>query len=91
VDATIAFASSAVALLSAFVAALPERDRDVAHPQLGASARRERVVREEDLHGTRTGAAAKAGHNLLIQVTAWRATLEVGEDPASPLRPSREN
>lgn len=30
----------------------------------------------------RTGAAAKAGHNLLIHVTAWQATLEVGEDPA---------
>lgn len=30
----------------------------------------------------RTGAAAKAGHDLLILVTAWRATLEVGEDPA---------
>jgi len=30
----------------------------------------------------RTGAAAKAGHDLLIDVTAWRATLEVGEDPA---------
>jgi polyisoprenoid-binding protein YceI len=30
----------------------------------------------------RTGTAAKAGHNLLIDVTAWQATLEVGEDPA---------
>jgi polyisoprenoid-binding protein YceI len=30
----------------------------------------------------RTGAAAKAGHNLLIHVTAWHATLEVGEEPA---------
>ena len=30
----------------------------------------------------RTGAAAKAGHDLLIHVAAWRATLEVGEDPA---------
>ncbi len=30
----------------------------------------------------RTGAAAKAGHNLLLHVTAWQATLEVGEDPA---------
>ena len=28
------------------------------------------------------GAASKAGHNLLIEVTAWSATLEVGEDPA---------
>ena len=27
----------------------------------------------------RTGAAAKAGHNLLLEVTAWEATLEVGE------------
>lgn len=30
----------------------------------------------------RTGAAAKAGHNLLIDVTAWQATLDVGADPA---------
>jgi polyisoprenoid-binding protein YceI len=30
----------------------------------------------------RTGAAAKAGHNLVIHVTSWEATLEVGEDPA---------
>lgn len=30
----------------------------------------------------RTGAAAKAGHNLLIHVTVWQATLEVGADPA---------
>ncbi len=30
----------------------------------------------------RTGAAAKAGHNLLIHVTAWQATIEVGEDAA---------
>jgi polyisoprenoid-binding protein YceI len=30
----------------------------------------------------RAGAAAQAGHDLLIQVTAWQATLEVGEDPA---------
>jgi hypothetical protein len=28
---------------------------------------------------TRTGAAAKAGHDLLIDVTAWQATLEVGD------------
>ena len=28
----------------------------------------------------RTGAAAKAGHDLLLHVTAWQATLEVGED-----------
>jgi polyisoprenoid-binding protein YceI len=30
----------------------------------------------------RTGAAAKAGHDLLIHVTAWQVTVEVGEDPA---------
>jgi polyisoprenoid-binding protein YceI len=30
----------------------------------------------------RTGAAAKAGHNLVIDVTAWQATLEIGEDLA---------
>ena len=30
----------------------------------------------------RDGAAAKAGHNLLIHVTAWQATLEIGEYPA---------
>jgi polyisoprenoid-binding protein YceI len=30
----------------------------------------------------RTGAAAKAGHDLVIHVTAWEATLEVGDDAA---------
>jgi polyisoprenoid-binding protein YceI len=30
----------------------------------------------------RTGAAAKAGHDLLIDVTAWQATLDVAENPA---------
>jgi Fe-Mn family superoxide dismutase len=30
----------------------------------------------------RTGAAAKAGHDLLIHVIGWEATLEVGDDPA---------
>jgi len=29
----------------------------------------------------RTGAAAKAGHDLVIHVTSWEAALEVGEDP----------
>jgi hypothetical protein len=29
----------------------------------------------------RTGAAAKAGHNLLMHVTAWGATLTIGEGP----------
>jgi polyisoprenoid-binding protein YceI len=31
----------------------------------------------------RGGAAAKAGHDLLIHVTTWEATLEAGEDPAA--------
>jgi polyisoprenoid-binding protein YceI len=31
----------------------------------------------------RTGAAAKAGHDLVIDVTAWEATLEVADDPAT--------
>jgi len=30
----------------------------------------------------RNGAAAKAGHDLVIEVTSWRATLELGADPA---------
>ena len=30
----------------------------------------------------RTGAAAKAGHDLVMHVTAWAATLEAGADPA---------
>ena len=30
----------------------------------------------------RAGAAAKAGHDLLIHVTAWEATLVVADDPA---------
>ncbi len=30
----------------------------------------------------RTGAAAKAGHDLVIRVTSWEAALGVGEDPA---------
>jgi polyisoprenoid-binding protein YceI len=42
-------------------------------------------------HGTlsvrteRTGAAAKAGHNLLLEVTAWEATLTVGDDTSMEL------
>ena len=31
----------------------------------------------------RTGAAAMAGHNLLLHVTAWQATLAVANDPAA--------
>jgi polyisoprenoid-binding protein YceI len=34
------------------------------------------------IHTGRTGAAAKAGHDLLIEVTAWQGTLRVGDDPA---------
>jgi polyisoprenoid-binding protein YceI len=30
----------------------------------------------------RTGAAAKAGHDLVIEVTAWEGTLSVGDSPA---------
>lgn len=30
----------------------------------------------------RAGAASKAGHDLVIHVTSWEATLEAGEDPA---------
>ena len=30
----------------------------------------------------KTGAASKAGHNLVIEVTAWSATLTVGAEPA---------
>jgi polyisoprenoid-binding protein YceI len=33
----------------------------------------------------RTGAAAKAGHNLLLHVTAWDATLTAAEDPAATM------
>jgi len=30
----------------------------------------------------RTGAVAKAGHDLLLHVTGWEGTLEIGSDPA---------
>ena len=33
----------------------------------------------------RTGAASKAGHDLLIEVTAWSATLDLEADPALTL------
>ena len=33
----------------------------------------------------RTGAAAKAGHNLLIHVTRWEATIELGADTSVEL------
>jgi polyisoprenoid-binding protein YceI len=32
---------------------------------------------------TRVGAAAMAGHDLVIDVTSWEATLELGDDPSS--------
>jgi polyisoprenoid-binding protein YceI len=34
------------------------------------------------VHTGRKGAAAKAGHDLRIHVTAWQATLRLGDDPA---------
>jgi hypothetical protein len=33
----------------------------------------------------RTGAAAMAGHNLLIHVTSWEATIELGDDTSVAL------
>jgi polyisoprenoid-binding protein YceI len=33
----------------------------------------------------KTGAAAKAGHNLHIEVTSWSATLDLGDDPSASL------
>lgn len=33
----------------------------------------------------RVGAASKAGHDLLIEVTSWSATLDLGESPAATL------
>src|SRR4051812_26292441 len=30
----------------------------------------------------KAGAASKAGHNLRIEVTSWRATVDVADDPA---------
>jgi len=32
------------------------------------------------VHTTRRGAAAKAGHDLVIHVTSWQGSLEVGDD-----------
>jgi len=34
------------------------------------------------VHTRRTGAAAKAGHDLVIEVTSWSARLELGADPS---------
>ena len=33
------------------------------------------------VHTARAGAAARAGHDLLIHVTAWEAMLDVAEEP----------
>jgi YceI-like domain len=35
------------------------------------------------VHTERAGAAAKAGHDLLLHVTAWEATLRAADDPAA--------
>lgn len=35
------------------------------------------------VHTGKTGAAARAGHNLLIEVGRWSATLEVGAQPGA--------
>jgi polyisoprenoid-binding protein YceI len=37
------------------------------------------------VHTKRTGAAAKAGHNLELAVTAWEGTIEVGAETAMTL------
>ena len=37
------------------------------------------------LRTSRTGAVAKAGHDLLIHVTEWSATLDTGDDPSLSL------
>ncbi len=34
------------------------------------------------VHTRRTGAAAKAGHDLELEVASWSATLEVADDPS---------
>jgi polyisoprenoid-binding protein YceI len=34
------------------------------------------------VHTGREGGARKAGHDLVIEVTSWNATLEIGADPA---------
>jgi polyisoprenoid-binding protein YceI len=34
------------------------------------------------VHTGREGGARKAGHDLVIEVTSWSATLEIGDDPA---------
>jgi polyisoprenoid-binding protein YceI len=34
------------------------------------------------VHTRRSGAAAKAGHDLVIEVTSWSGRLQIGEDPS---------
>jgi hypothetical protein len=34
------------------------------------------------VHTGRTGGAAKAGHDLVLEVTSWSGTLELGEEPS---------
>ena len=36
------------------------------------------------VHTGRSGAAAKAGHDLVMHVTAWEATLALADDPTVP-------
>jgi polyisoprenoid-binding protein YceI len=38
------------------------------------------------VHTMKGGAAAKAGHNLLIEVTSWQGTLHVGDETTITLR-----
>ncbi len=35
------------------------------------------------VHTRRSGAAAKAGHDLVIHVTSWEGTLQLGDDPSA--------
>ena len=35
------------------------------------------------VHTRRSGPAAKAGHDLVIHVTSWEGTLQLGEDPSA--------
>ena len=35
------------------------------------------------MHTRRSGAAAKAGHDLVIHVTSWEGTLQLGDDPSA--------
>jgi hypothetical protein len=37
------------------------------------------------VHTTRTGAAAKAGHDLTIEITSWTGTLQVGDQSSVTL------